>query len=1060
MLLTHWLRPLFRSLASDSRSARRFTARRLSTSHRRRRPGVTVVEALEDRTLLAAPHPVDLATLDGTNGFRIGGIDEFDKSGFSVSEAGDVNGDGFDDLIIGASAADPGGKTNAGESYIVFGAAGGFLSSFDLSTLDGTNGFRIDGGDANDASGLSVDGVGDINGDGFDDLIIGAVQGQSFVVFGRSTEFAAALDLSTLDGMQGFKLNGTAAGFTVSGAGDVNGDGFEDLILGDAWAAPNGNSHAGESYVMFGAEGGFPASLDVSALDGTNGFRLDGIDADDISGSSVSGAGDVNGDGFDDLLIGAQGADPGGDFSAGESYVVFGAADGFAPSINLSTLNGDNGFRLDGINEGDYSGNSVSSAGDVNGDGFDDFIIGASDADPGGKSQAGQTYVVFGAPGRFASAFDLSTLNGTNGFRVNGIDEGDVSGVSVNGAGDVNGDGFDDLIIGALAAVPGGKFDAGESYVVFGAAGGFPSAIELSTLNGTNGFRLDGVDAGDFSGRSVSGAGDVNGDGFDDLFIGADLANSGAGESYVVFGGNFTGGVETQVGDGDANLLIADQGAATDVLIGGQGNDTLISDGGDDVLRGGEGDDVLAIPDTNFAGTRRVQGGNGIDTLRLDGSGNTLVLTAIADNRITDIEQIDIRGNGDNGLALNVLEVLNLSTHSNTLVVRGDADDTVKIGPGWSQQADEILFGETFEVFTQGAAILKVEAAAIIDPGVTDVIGRNAETGTVVVGVSTGNGFATTAAGVVPAAADWSELVTGDFNGDGRTDLAGLSPSDGRWRVLLATPDGFTEPQVWGQWSTNVSFGDIVVGDFNADGRDDVAARANTGTWVVGLSDGTQFATSGFGGWSTTAGFGNVQTGDFNGDGRADIAGLAANGTWVVGLSDGSRFAMSSFGIWSTTAGFGNIQTGDFNGDGRTDVAALSASGKWVVGLSDGSRFTFSVFAQWSTTAGFSNIRVGDFNGDGRSDIAALAANGTWVVGLSEGDRFALSAFGMWSMAAGFDDIVVGDFDGDGNADIAGLSDSGKWVVALSDGAQFTSSLFTTWSSTALWDNITTGHFA
>ena len=116
--------------------------------------------------------------------------------------------------------------------------------------------------------------------------------------------------------------------------------------------------------------------FNLSNLNGTNGFILNGIAAIDQSGFSVSDAGDVNGDGIDDLIIGAFGADPNGSFS-GQSYVVFGNSTGFSPTLNLSTLNGTNGFILNGIAEGDQSGNSVSSAGDINGDGIDDLIIGA-----------------------------------------------------------------------------------------------------------------------------------------------------------------------------------------------------------------------------------------------------------------------------------------------------------------------------------------------------------------------------------------------------------------------------------------------------------------------------------------------------------------------------------------------------------------------------------------------------------------------------------------------------------------------------------------------------------
>ena len=154
--------------------------------------------------------------------------------------------------------------------------------------------------------------------------------------------------------------------------------------------------------------------------------------------------------------------------------------------INLSNLNGTNGFRINGIDANDYSGYSVSSAGDVNGDGIDDLIIGARGGDPlrnnNTKSSAGESYVVYGSDTRSAASLDLSDLNGTNGFQINGIDAGDYSGISVSSAGDVNGDGIDDLIIGALNADPDGNTSAGESYVVYGSDTRSAAALDLSEV--------------------------------------------------------------------------------------------------------------------------------------------------------------------------------------------------------------------------------------------------------------------------------------------------------------------------------------------------------------------------------------------------------------------------------------------------------------------------------------------------------------------------------------------------------------------------------------------------
>ena len=714
---------LFRSLQDH------FPTRRRAAKRRR---AIRRIEQLEDRTLLAAPNPFELSSLNGSNGFVINGIDAMDDSGRWVRSAGDVNGDGFDDVIISAPEGDPNGQSNAGESYVVFGQSGGFASSLNLSSLNGSNGFVINGIDATDYAGaVSVSGAGDVNGDGFDDLLIGAGggdpnlfnnAGESYVIFGHSGAFAASLNLSSLNGSNGFTINGIDAsdysGGRVSGAGDVNGDGFDDLLISGSGGDPNGNN-SGESYVVFGQAGPYAVTLELNSLNGSNGFIINGINAyDGSSGLHMSNAGDVNGDGFGDLLIGARSADPDGKSYAGETYVVFGDSGGFGPSLNLSMLNGNNGFVINGVDPNDNSGVSVSGAGDVNGDGFDDLLIGAHDADPNGNNQAGESYVVFGHSGHFSRSLDLSSLNGANGFVINGIDAGDTSGFHVSGAGDVNGDGFNDLIIGAFRGDPGGRMDAGESYIVFGHAGAFAASLDLSSLNGINGFVLNGIDDFDISGLSVSGAGDVNGDGFDDLLTGARLGDpngvNGAGETFVVFGGNFTGGSETQVGDGNPNALTAMQGSGLDILIGGQGNDALVSDGGPDILRAGEGDDLLTIPDIDFTGTRRLVGGNGIDTLALDGTGLTFDLTSIADNRIVDIEQIDITGSGDNTLTLNQLEVLNLSSHSNTVIVRRDQGDTVNIGNGWTQQPDELIGPDTFEVFTQGAAVVKVQVTTAL----------------------------------------------------------------------------------------------------------------------------------------------------------------------------------------------------------------------------------------------------------------------------------------------------------------------------------------------------------
>jgi hypothetical protein len=240
---------------------------------------------------------------------------------------------------------------------------------------------------------------------------------------------------------------------------------------------------------------------------------------------------------------------------------VLGSRQGFAPVVPLASLfpggggDGSRGFVLTGVDEADESGASVSAAGDVNGDGVDDLIIGSSNADPGGVLRAGETYVVFGSTSGFRAIVPLASLHpagggdGSRGFVLTGFDYEDNSGNSVSAAGDVNADGIGDLIIGAWGHPyrNGQDPDTGEAYVVFGSAEGFPALIPLVSLypagggDGSRGFVLPGIDAYDAAGWSVSEAGDINGDGIDDVIVGAPgpfapFGNPFAGESYVVFG--------------------------------------------------------------------------------------------------------------------------------------------------------------------------------------------------------------------------------------------------------------------------------------------------------------------------------------------------------------------------------------------------------------------------------------------------------------------------------------------------------------------------------------------
>lgn len=721
--------------------------------------------------------PINLGAL-GSSGFRIDGAVANDTLGVSVSSAGDINGDGFDDFIIGAPYADNNGRNVSGSSYVIFGSAGTAQTDIDLSNL-GTTGFRIDGAVAVDIFGLSVSSAGDVNGDGFDDLIVGGAyadnngrskSGSSYVIFGSAGTAQADIDLSNL-GTAGFRIDGAAVddvfGYSVSAAGDVNGDGFDDLIIGARGTDPNGLS-SGSSYVLFGDAGIEEVAFDLSNLGGA-GFRIDGAAAGDLSGHAVSSAGDVNGDGFDDLIVGAYTADPNGS-NSGASYVIFGSAGTAQVDIDLSVNLGTAGFRIDGAAALDRSGRSVSSAGDVNGDGFDDLIVGAAGADPNGFS-SGSSYIIFGSAGTAQVDIDLSVDLGSSGFRIDGAAFINRVGNSVSSAGDVNGDGFDDLLVGAYTADPNGV-RSGSSYVIFGSAGTHQADVDLSADLGLTGFRIDGAAARDSAGASVSSAGDVNGDGFDDLIVGARGADNnsrdGSGSSYIIFGG--ATGTESTVAVTSAGSVSVDN------FTGNAGDDTFTAISTGDVVRGGAGDDRITVTSLDFADIR---GGTGVDTLVLNASGLNLDATTAGNASLGSIEVFDITGSGDNRLTLNAQAVFDLTEERSggtaTLDVLGNAGDQVTI-LGFTAGAQVIEDGVTYNTYADGNATIRVQddvavttvgiAAEPLDNADTEVLAADPATGTRTVSVEQiadpDSSTSTYAFDEIP---DWSDFLTLDALG-------------------------------------------------------------------------------------------------------------------------------------------------------------------------------------------------------------------------------------------------------------------------------------------------------
>jgi hypothetical protein len=511
------------------------------------------------------------------------------------------------------------------------------------------------------------------------------------VVFGKTS--GTAIDLWAIEtGNGGFVINGQAAsdysGYSVASAGDVNGDGLADLIVGAKDASPTGRGGAGKSYVVFGKTS--RTAIDLSAIEtGNGGFVINGQAAGDQSGISVASAGDVNGDGLTDLIVGASSADTAGGTDAGRSYVVFGKTSGTAIDLLAVATGSGGGFVINGQAASDRSGYSVASAGDVNGDGLADLIVGALGASPryyyatGGweasVGAAGKSYVVFGKTG--VSAVELSAVEAASGgFVILGRTTGDGSGESVASAGDVNGDGLADLIVGARAADPAERQLAGESYVIFG--------------NTTGAFKKTAVDELGTTGNN-------------------ELSDSGAAKTLVG-------------GAGDDSL----SATAASVLYGGSGNDSFQIDAAmitalRSPMGSGGNDNQLA----------RINGGSGIDTIVLSGGSLELDLTQIANqsasntngsSRIHSIEAIDLTGSGNNTLKLKVNDLFDMTGFNNfaatgrrQLLVKGDTGDAVDLDDGsgttgWTQSGTEVIDSVTYNAWNHDTSLATLYVAPSI----------------------------------------------------------------------------------------------------------------------------------------------------------------------------------------------------------------------------------------------------------------------------------------------------------------------------------------------------------
>jgi hypothetical protein len=868
-----------------------------------------------------------------------------DYFGVSVSGAGDVNGDGYADVIVGAHLNDAGGS-EAGRAYVYYGGP----------VADAVADLSLTGEGAGDNFGVSVSTAGDFNGDGYADVIVGANgnnaggsdAGRAYVYYGGPGADAVA-DLT---------LTGAAAlddfGISVSGGGDVNGDGYADVIVG-AHYNDAGGAQAGRAYVYYGEP--YPdAVADLS---------LTGAAASDFFGRSVSAAGDVNGDGYDDVIVGAHGNDAGAT-NAGRAYVYHGGpgADTVAD------------LMLTGAAVDDYFGYAVSTAGDVNGDGYDDVIVGAFGNDVGGPS-AGRAYVYYGGAATDAVA-DLT---------LTGASPGDIFGTSVSAAGDVNGDGCGDFLVGASANDAGG-LEAGRGYVYFGGRG----------VDAVADITLTGVVAGDNFGTSVSAAGDINGDGYTDVIVGAwgsDAAGTDAGRAYVYTSRPY----EVLSPDGGEQWV---EGASETIRwLGADPADLWIS------LNGGAGYSLLA---SRVGGTDR----------------NEFVVTA--PGPATSLGKIRVSASGESVTHASSDESdgafsIVSPRRPPAAAVRLQASPTGEPGDlsGYSVSCAGDVDGDGF-------------ADMIVGAYQNDTVGADAGWSRVYYG---GPGSHVIADLALPgeAAGDYfgySVSGAGDVNGDGYADvIVGAYMNDaggasaGRAYVYYGGPgaDPIADLTLTGAANENLGYSVSTAGDVNGDACADVIVGA-VGSGAGGAYAGRAYVYYGGPGADAVAdltltgaasadylGISVSTAGDVNGDGFDDVI-VGANGNDAGGTDAGRAYvyyggpgvdAVADLTLTGAVAGdeFGrSVSTaGDVNGDGHADVivgAYRNGAGGTLAGRAyvyyggPGADTIADLLLTGAAASDYFGIAVstaGDVNGDGCDDVI-VGASGNDAGGTDAGRAY------------------------------------------------------------------------
>ncbi len=823
------------------------------------------------------------------------------RFGYSVSGAGDVNGDGFSDVIVGAPDYS-GDQSSEGRAFVYLGSSSG------LAALPS---WTVEGNQTVSEFGIAVSAAGDVNGDGFVDVMVGAasftndqaLEGRAFVYHG------SALGLATIPA---WMTEGNQVlcqfGASLSAAGDVNGDGFSDVIIG-APLFDNGQNDEGRAFVYHGSAGG---------LGGVPAWTSEGQQNGAQFAVAVAMAGDVNGDGFSDVIVGAPGFDN-GEADEGRGFVYHGSSTGLAFAAAWTIEPNQIGAAL---------GASVSTAGDVNGDGYSDVLLGATHFDNSHVNEGG-AFVYLGAASGLATVAAWTAESNQAEARL---------GSSVSMAGDVNGDGYADVVVGA-PFYDGGAIDNGRAYVYLGAAGG----LELAPAWTDFGF------AASTFGSSVRTAGDVNGDGFSDVIVGAPTYGTlepSEGRAHVYHGAANT---LAPFAAWQASDLVQSGEFGTSVALAGDVN----GDGYADVIVGAP----YQTNPAGFEGAAFVYYGTDA------GLPTNPDWTAESDQMIAQFGYSvasagDVNGDGFADV------IIGAPLHTNQLAFDGAAyvylgsSSGLALTPSWFIETDQNDSRLGSSVASAGDVNGDGYSDVIVGAPFYDAPETNEGRAYVYLGSATGLAPDPIWAGEgnqMNARYGWSVADAGDVDGDGFGDVivgalgyTNGQSGEGRAFVHRGSPGG---PMLGAAWMAegdqpSAMFGRSVApaGDVNGDGFSDViigAAEYDNGQLDEGLAFVYQGTTNGLAliaewvvevdqasalfGWSVST------AGDVDGDGFSDVIvgapGYGFEGPGGVFVYHGSSTGLSTGPEWTkqsdlTAAEFGaSVSTaGDVTGDGFSDV--------------------------------------------------------------------------------------------------------------------------------------------